>query len=346
MNILVLKAGGIGDVLMTTPLVASLRAAYPEARIDYAAGDAARAAVLTNPDIDEVIALFEAHGAPEVRLLRSIRAGWRLRWRRYDMAFSTDRSVMTHLVTYLAGIPRRFGIAEGPASALLTDPVADAPTRHDVDVYLSLAERAGLQKKHLRKDLKYVPTQVALERAIQMLRSQAFEELPFRVALYPGPGADTDNLMYHKQWPGERYALLANEMIERYGGGVVLLGGETERELNFLIRNDINHPVLDLTGRLDTDGMGAVMQLCDAVIANDTGPMHLAVAVGTPTVGIFGPTAARTTGPYGKRHRSVQSNIWCGPCARIGGPMVDCGAACIQRITVRDLVSVLETRPA
>lgn len=346
MNILVLKPGRLGDVLMTTPLVASLRAAYGDARIDYAVGDASSAAVLTNPDLDEVIPLFETGGSMEGTLVRAVRAAARLRWRRYDMAFSADRSAAVHLVTYLAGIPRRFGIARGPGALLLTDAVPDAPDRHEVDLYLAMAERAGLQKKHMRKDLKYVPTQAALEGAIQVLRSQAFEELPFRVALCPGVGIEANQAMYHKQWPGERYALLANEMIERYGGGVVLLGDESEREMNFLIRNDINHPVLDLTGRLDIDGMGAVMQLCDAVIANDTGPMHLAVAVGTPTVGIFGPTAARNNGPYGMRHRSVQSHIWCGPCARIGGPMVDCGAACIQRITVRDLVSVLETRPA
>jgi heptosyltransferase-2/heptosyltransferase-3 len=131
--------------------------------------------------------------------------------------------------------------------------------------------------------------------------------------------------------------------MERYGGGVVLLGDESEVELNFVIKNDIAYPVLDLTGRLDIDAMGAVMQLCDAVIANDTGPMHLAVAVGTPTVGIFGPTAARNYGPYGDRHRAVQSHIYCGPCFKIGGPMVDCGAVCMQRITVQDLVSVLES---
>ena len=346
MNILVLKPCCLGDVLMTTPLVASLRAAYPDSRIDFAVGTSGRGAVVTNPDIDEVVPLFEPAAAPEARVVQALRAAARLRSRRYDMAFSADRAATTHLVAYAAGIPRRFGIAAGAASWLLTDAVADSPDRHDVDLYLALAERAGLQKKHMRKELKYVPAQVSLERAIQVLRSQSFEDLPFRVALYPGPGADGGGTRYHRQWPGERYALLANEMIERYGGGVVLLGDEAERELNFLIKNDINHPVLDLTGRLDVDGMGAVMQLCDAVIANDSGPMHLAVAVGTPTVGIFGPTAARNNGPYGRRHRSVQSHVWCGPCARIGGPMVDCGAACIQRITVRDLVSVLETRPA
>ena len=75
------------------------------------------------------------------------------------------------------------------------------------------------------------------------------------------------------------------QVIGRYGGGVILLGDAGEREVNFVIRNDIDYPVLDLTGRTDVDGMAAVMQLCDAVISNDSGPMHLAVSVGTPTVG-------------------------------------------------------------
>jgi lipopolysaccharide heptosyltransferase II len=344
-NILVLKPCCLGDVLMTTPLVSTLRTAYPDAVIDYAVGAWSRPAVVTNPDINEVIPLFEPAGAPELRFARTLRAAARLRGRRYDMAFCADRSTFTHLVAYAAGIPRRFGIAGGARALLLTDPSPDLPDAHEVDLYLSMAERAGL-RRYMKRELKYVPSQVSLERAIHLMRSQSFEDLPFRVALFPGGGSSPGSTLYHKRWPGERYALLANEMIERYGGGVVLLGDESDRELNFLVRNDINHPVLDLTGRLDFDGMGAVMQLCDAVIANDTGPMHLAVAVGTPTVGIFGPTSARNYGPYGSRHRAVQSHIWCGPCSRVGGPMVDCGAACIQRITVRDLVSVLETRPA
>jgi len=344
-NILVLKPGGLSDVLMVTPLVATLRAAYPEARIDFAVGSRYHSAVVTNPDLNEVIPLFSREGSPERQTAAAVAAALRLRQRRYDLAFCADDSWRVHLATYLAGIPRRFGLQGRRRTPYLTDPVRFEREVHHVDAYLALAERAGL-KKFMRRDLKYLPGQGALEHAVQLMKNRAFDALPFRVALCPGGGDAPDETVYHRRWPGERYALLANEMIERYGGGVVLLGDESERELNFLVRNDINHPVLDLTGRLDLEGMGAVMQLCDAVIANDTASMHLAVAVGTPTVGVFGPTSARQTGPYGRRHRAVQSHIWCGPCTGIGGPMEECGAACIQRITVRDLVSVLESRPA
>jgi len=342
-NILVLKPCRLGDVLMTTPLLATLRAAYPDARIDYAVGDGGRGALLTNPDIDDVVPLYEVGVSAVRRFAGILAAAWRLRWRRYDVAFCPDNAAPTHLVAYLAGIPRRIGLGRFPASLLLTDAVEALPGRHQVDLNLDLAEAAGL-KRHVRRDPKYIPTQGALERAVHLMHSQGFDVLPFRVALCPGGGGESGVAEFHRRWPGERYALLANELIERYGGGVVLLGEESERELNFLIRNDIDHPVLDLTGRLDIDGMGAIMQLCDAVIANDTGPMHLATAVGTPTVGIFGPTAARLAGPYGRKHRSVQSHIFCGPCVPRGGPMEGCGAACMHRVTVRDLVAVLETR--
>ncbi|HEV3230936.1 MAG TPA: lipopolysaccharide heptosyltransferase II [Candidatus Dormibacteraeota bacterium] len=345
MNILILKPCCLGDVLMTTPLVATLRAAFPEARIDYAVGAWARPAVVTNPDVDEVLPLFEPAPSRWGMLWGALAAAWRLRRRRYDLAFIPEPSFFAHLTAYLAGVPRRFGIASGARAMLLTDAVPDRLDRHEVDVYLALAEAAGL-KRQLRREMKYVPTQMALERALQLLRGPGFDRLPFRVALFPGGGANPGTTLFHKRWPAERFSLLANDLIERYGGGVILLGDDSEQELNFTIRNDIAHPVLDLTGMLDIDGMGAVMQLCDAVIANDTGPMHLAVSVGTPTVGIFGPTAARNYGPYGDRHRAVQSNIWCGPCFKIGGPMEGCGAACMSRITVGDLVSVLETRPA
>ena len=342
MNILVLKPCCLGDVLMTTPLVGTLRAAYPDARIDYAVGDWARPAVAGSPDIDEVLPLFDA-AAPRIRrLLQALRAAFRLRWRRYDVAFIPDRSPLTALVAYFAGVPRRFGIGGGIKAAFLTHPIHDEPLEHDVDVYLRLAGAAGLGD--VKYEMKYVPTQAALERALQHLQAQGFDEMPFRLAIFPGGGSSTGRAFYHKRWPAERYALLANQVVGKYGGGVVLLGDNSERELNFLIRNDIDYPVLDLTGRTDLDGMAAVMQLCDAVISNDSGPMHLAVSVGTPTVGIFGPTSARNSGPYGPRHRAVQSHIYCGPCARQGGPMDGCGAACIQRITVQDLLMVLEAQ--
>ena len=342
MNILVLKPCCLGDVLMTTPLVGTLRAAYPEARIDYAVGEWARPAVATSPDIDEVLPLFDAAAPRLRRLLQALRAAFRLRWRRYDVAFVPDRSPLTALVAYFAGVPRRIGIA-GPGRPFLTVAVHGEPLQHDVDVYLRLAGAAGLDDD-VSYEMKYVPSQAALEMALQSLQAQGFDELPFRLAMFPGGGSSTGRAFYHKRWPAERYSLLANQVIGRYGGGVILLGDASERELNFLIRNDIDYPVLDLTGHTDVDGMAAVMQLCDAVISNDSGPMHLAVSVGTPTVGIFGPTAARNSGPYGARHRAVQSHIYCGPCARHGGPMEGCGAACIQRITVQDLLTVLEAQ--
>src|SRR5258708_3798609 len=179
----------------------------------------------------------------------------------------------------------------------------------------------------------WLPTPTSLELAVQMLRSEGFDRLPFRVALLPGRQGGRHDFP-HKLWPPERYSILANRLIEQYGGGVILLGGEEERELCFQIRENIDHPVLDLSGRTDVDGMGAVLQLCDAVISNDTGPMHLAVAVGTPTVGIFRPTSARKRGPYGARHRAVQAHIYCGPCAGIGGPARGGGAARLPPLPV------------
>jgi lipopolysaccharide heptosyltransferase II len=344
MNILVFKPCCIGDVLMTTPLVSTLRAAYPGARIEYAVGDWSRSAIEGNPDIDEVVPISDGGGRWWRRLAGLVSASWRLRWRRYDIAFIPDAGWFSNLVIYLAGVPRRVGLGRFPRSLLLTHSLRDRENQqHQVDTYLGLAETAGLQP-YVKRRLKYIPSQASLEHAVQLVHAQGFDKMPFRVALYPGGGDSPRGAFYHKRWPPERYALLADRLVTKYGGGVVLLGDESERELNFVIRNDIDHPVLDLTGRLDLDEMGAVIQLCDVIIANDSGPMQLGVAVGTPTVALFGPTAARRFGPYGERHRAVQAYTWCGPCYRLGGPMKGCGAACMQRITVADVVQVLEAR--
>src|ERR1700716_1264606 len=189
MNILVLKPCCLGDVLMTTPLVGTLRAAYPEARIDYAVGEWARPAVATSPDIDEVLPLFDTAAPRLRRLLQALRSAFRLRWRRYDLAFVPDRSPMTALVAYFAGVPRRVGIAGRGRAAFLTHAVPDAPQQHDVDVYLRLATAAGVDG--IKYEMKYVPTQAALEKALHYLQAQGFDEMPFRLALFPGGGSSS-----------------------------------------------------------------------------------------------------------------------------------------------------------
>src|SRR3984893_8996531 len=105
MNILVLKPSGLGDVLMTTPLVGTLRAAYPDARIDYAVGEWARPAAASSPAMDEVLPLCDAPAPGISRRGQALRSPSRLRWRRYDLAFIPDRSPMTALVAYFAGVP-------------------------------------------------------------------------------------------------------------------------------------------------------------------------------------------------------------------------------------------------
>src|SRR5258708_6305809 len=211
---------------MTTPLVATLRAAYPDAKIDYAVGDWARPGVATNPDIDEVLELFN----PATGVRRggqAIAAGLRLWWRRYDVAFIPDRDGMTALVAYIAGVPRRFGVGGARTSLWLTDAVKDEPRRHDVDVYTKLAEAAWL-RKHIASGIEHLPTQASLELALRLLRSEGVHQLPFRVALLPGRQGGRHDFP-HKLWPPERYSIPAHRLVEQYGGGGILLGAAERR---------------------------------------------------------------------------------------------------------------------
>src|SRR5438445_9708155 len=110
MNILVVKPCCLGDVLMTTPLVATLRAAYPDARIDFAVTDWARPGIEGNPDLDGVIRIADAAGGGLRRLTSLLGLAWRLRWRRYDVAYVPDDGWFSTLAVYLAGVPRRVGL--------------------------------------------------------------------------------------------------------------------------------------------------------------------------------------------------------------------------------------------
>ncbi len=299
--ILILKPCCVGDILLSTPLVATIRRAYPQARLDYAVGPWSRPILETNPHLDNLV---------DCGRVGSGRYGWsdywalvqRLRAGEYEACFVLERSPLISLLPYLAGIPHRVGLDSDGRGFSLTIRVPVKGIKHEAELYLDTARAVGIAVE--RAALEFYPRPQEQERA-QALLDKAHP----LVAIHPAGGRNPGMYLPVKRWPPERFAAVADRVIENLGGSVVLLGGPGDEGVAGAVNERMTNEPLDLTGRLTWGETGAVLEKCDLCLGNDTGALHLAVAVGTPVVAIFGPSDPRIYGPYDKR--SVA--LWKGP---------------------------------
>ena len=291
--ILILKPCCVGDVLLSTPLVATIRRAYPQARLDYAVGSWSRPLLKTNPHLD---------GLLDCGPVGSGRYGWsdywalvqRLRAGEYEACFVLERSPLISLLPYLAGIPYRVGLDSGGRGFSLTVRVPVRGIKHEAELYLDTARAIGIEVE--RPVVEFYPRPEDQERA-QALLAKAHP----LVAIHPAGGRNPGMYLPAKRWPPERFAAIADRVIENLGGSVVLIGGPGDEGVAAAVIERMTNEPLDLTGRLTWGETGAVLEKCDLCLGNDTGAIHLAVAVGTPVVAIFGPSDPRMYGPYDKR---------------------------------------------
>ncbi len=291
--ILILKPCCVGDVLLSTPLVATLRRAYPQARLDYAVGPWSRPLLETNPHLDNLV---------DCGRVGSGRYGWshywalvqRLRAGEYEACFVLERSPLIVLLPYLAGIPHRVGLDSGGRGFSLTVRVPIEGVKHEAELYLDTASAVGIEVE--RPPLEFHPRPEERERAQALL-----EKNHPLVAIHPAGGRNPGMYLPAKRWPPERFAAIADRVIENLEGSVVLLGGRGDEGVAAAVIERMTNEPLDLTGKLTWGETGAVLEKCDLCLGNDTGAIHLAVAVGTPVVAIFGPSDPRIYGPYDDR---------------------------------------------
>jgi ADP-heptose:LPS heptosyltransferase len=336
-RILVLRRCCLGDVLMTTPLLAALDDAYPDARITYAAGKWAATALAQNPHLDEVIRL------PEHPTWRDwVRIVGRLRRGNFDLALLPERSPLPALATALAGIPRRVGTDSAGRGFALTDRVPVGEVRHETDLALDLARALGLPDP-TRRPL-YCPSAAAQERIGHLLAEDGAQQPLFIV--HPGGGANPGVTMDTKRWLPERFARVADGLLSRHGGTVALVGATSDRTAVDAMRAALCAPALDFCGRLSPDELGALCRHAALYVGNDAGTTHLAEACGAPTVVVFGPTDPAQYGPTDGVGEAVWDPLACGPHVQRGdltrpGPAMS-AVRCINAITAEQVLAATE----
>ncbi len=288
-SLLILAREHIGDLVCTTPALRSLRRLYPDAHIVIEGGERAVDALAHNPNLDEIL-VRPAHQG----ILEKMRFVLRLRRRRFDLGVTLDDTADAPFVMWLAGIPRRVGLVRKPRFArFYTDSLPLDRRAHEmVDNFRAVVALLG-------GDVTDAKTEVYPDGADRATVDRLFAEAGLNkesgeilIALNPGASAPAN------RWLPERFAELADLLLQTPQTRVLLLGGPGDQDLADAICACVRQTgLIRLTGRLSVLELAETLGRCAAMATGDTGPMHLAVAMGTPVVALFGPAVPSESGP-------------------------------------------------
>ncbi|MBN2809424.1 MAG: glycosyltransferase family 9 protein [Deltaproteobacteria bacterium] len=324
-NILVIRLSAIGDVLRTLPAINAWRRYNPEAQFTWLVEPAAASLLEGHAALDRVLVfergLFRGWLRSPRRLGTALRKLFtlllELRSAKFELAVDFHGIFKSGLLARLSGAPVRVGFArpaakEGSHFFYTLHFRPSDPELNRVDRALALAAFLGVE---LAGPVIYqLPVGPAhQQRARESLA--AFAEFPNSgplIALHPGSSKKTA----YKRWHQNGYVGLINALVENLGARVVLTWGPGERETVELIAGNLRVPVVVARKTVSLLDLAAIFAACDLYIGGDTGPMHLAVAMGTPVVAIFGPTHPQINAPCGASYRIVRHPLHCSPCRK------------------------------
>lgn len=306
-RICVFKIGAMGDVLMSTPMVHALRQRFPRARIDYWTGEAAAPVLQGNHDLDRIIP-FPDQTFLKKRVDLAIRLARRIAAQQYDLMLVLDKHWSLGVFGKLCGVPVRIGFDREGEGFAHTVAVPYGARKHEVDFYLDLAYAPGAPKVRQPK-LELVIGKQDLAFARRFFRQHRLDPKK-TIAIAPAGAKNPGQDMVIRRWPAERFAAVAQALAQ--DGWQILLIGRSPGDDHVLPTMLGAVPdAVNAIGTFTLRQSAALMKLSRMLICNDSGPMHFAAAVGTPTVSIFGATDPIRKAPRGTKHRWVWNPVDC-----------------------------------
>ena len=342
-RILVAQTGFLGDVVLTTPLLTTLRQHLAPESLTVLTTPQAKPLVEHHPHVSRV--LVDAKGADGRGLLGLWRTAQRLRQERFSLAVAAHKSLRTALLLTLAGIPRRVGFRQSPGWFLYHRTARRDSQRHEVERILCLMRAFGLEPEECDRHPQVEYPDTAKRQALTLLRKYALAPTDPLFVVCPGSVWPT------KRWTVEGFAHLVRRLESGYGR-VLLCGGPGDAEVANAVYEQAGRQGVNLVGQADLLTFMALVDLPQVVISNDSAPMHIAAARGVPVVAIFCATAPGLGyGPYTNNAVIVErKELSCRPCGRHGGRSCPLGTnACMREISVDDGVAGIErlrNRPA
>jgi heptosyltransferase-2 len=332
-RILVRGVNWVGDTVLSYPTVQQLKTLFPKAHLAILIPSYLVDLWKTFPHVDEIIPFKKKRGIASI--WEDLHLSQSLRERNFDLAVILPRSFRSAFHIYLARIPIRIGYQDEGRSLFLTHGIRrtkEILRGHRVHYYQKLIEPLG--------KIESPPSpQIFLREEDRKWADRALKDLGIldgKPLIGMNPGA-TYGLA--KCWDPDRFGELGKRLAEKWQARVLLFGKEEERPITHEILHYLGGRGIDLTGRTGLLQLAALLERCALLVTNDTGTMHVASAVGTPVVALFGSTPPLTTGPWGEGHAVLKKDVPCGPCWKRICPT---DHRCMELITVDEVEEVVD----
>lgn len=331
-NILVCQTGGwIGDMVLLTPALRTLKQTFSGSRLELLLRPRVADLMRSHPYVDDCIIDEKTEGRCRslANLVRQIRN------RSFDLAVVLHpTSFRNALLPFLARIPIRIGTNVSGRGILLTESSADNTNVHEVHRYLRVLQMLDLDTAS--DDLEFWHTDADRHFIENLLRVEGVSRDDRLIAVNLGTTWTT------KRWDVENFAEVIHKITHLGSEAkVVLTGSPAEQTLAEALPASL--PITNLIGKTSILQLGALLERCEVCLTCDSGPMHIAAAVNTPTVALFGPTDPMRHRPYGTGHTVIEKSVSCRPCYKRSCHLQDAPYLCMQEIGAGEVVKAVET---
>jgi heptosyltransferase II len=322
-RILIRGPNWVGDAVLAVPAMKAVRARFPDAEITLLVRPWVAGLFSAAPFVDEVWSETRPSSLADwVRVTREIRN------RRFDLALLLPNSFESALMMFAGGVPQRMGYATDARQWMLTDAVTPPPEPlHQIHYYLDLVR--ALSAEPDRPSIEIQATDDERSTARRLLAAEGIAHDAAFLVLNPGAAYGSA-----KRWYEDHFAGAADVLARGFGLRVAIIGSEGERRIANQICERMTTAAAVLSGKTSLETLMGVLAESSLMITNDSGPMHIAAALGVPTVAIFGSTDESVTGPYGPRTRVVKHAVECSPCLLRECPI---DHRCMRGVSVGDV---------
>jgi len=344
-KILVINTFGIGDVLFTTPFIVSLKKNFPACFIGYLGNKRTSQFLAGHSNIDAIYeyerdefkGLYDSSKIKFLSKLKSLLDS--IKRERFELVFDFSLNRNINFLTMFIGIPCRVGLnykGRMPFSTVKI-PFDGFEGKHVVEHYLDILVSMGVTS--LERELNWNVSEADRQWADEFLRQHGVSDKDRLIGVIPGAGESWGPQARFRRWDAANYAKLVDKLIENSPSKFILMGAKAEEELcAALARPGCKH-LIESQGKTTIAQLAALIKRCRLVVLNDGGPLHIAVAVKTRTVSVFGPVDEQVYGPYGpvSEHLVVKREMSCQPCYR-RFRMTDCQhVSCLRNLSVDEV---------
>jgi len=298
---LIVRTDRIGDVVLSTPVLEVIKRRYPESWVSMMVSSYTKDLLKNNPWVDEIITDDQSGFKGFIKLVKLLRK------RRYDFAVLLHPTLRLALLLFLSGIKVRIGTGYRAYQLLFNLKIYEhrkTIEKHELEYNLNMLTPLGISSEVLEPQIYLSPKEEKFAKKI--FNDLQIKKEDIKIVIHPGSRGSSLN------YPLEKFAWLADKLIEEFSAKIILTGNKKEVKLSEMMRKRMRNQTIDLTGKTDLRQLCSLLNGADLLISNSTGPIHIAAALGTPVVAFFSPlfvASPKRWGPYGEGNEVVVPSV-------------------------------------